>query len=79
MDKIRNLDRDRNLIRAAIRRELERRGWSVTRLAEDPALAGRVSRAMVHEYLSGRHDLSTERASVLLELLGLAYLRRHIT
>jgi len=60
-----------NRIRSAILSELQRRGWSANRLAEDPALAGRISRAMVHEYLAGRHDLGSERASILLDLLNL--------
>ena len=62
---------DANRIREAIRSELDRRGWPIVRLAEDPALAGRISREMVFKYLAGRNDLATDRAALLLDLLDL--------
>lgn len=61
-----------NRIRAAILAELDRRDWTIARLAEDPALAGGVSRDMVFKYLAGRNDLATDRAAMLLEILDLS-------
>ena len=56
-------------IKSAIKTELKRRGWSRYRLVKE--LEGKMPPRTVYSYLAGERDLSSERASVLLEALGL--------
>lgn len=56
-------------IKNAIEDELKRRGWSHYRLVKE--LDGKLVDRTVYAYLSGERDLSSERASIILETLGL--------
>ena len=56
-------------IKQAIQNELERKGWSHYRLVKE--LEGKMPARTIYAYLSGERDLSSERASVILETLGL--------
>jgi len=56
-------------IRQAILAELRRRQINPNQLAE--LVAGRVHRSHVYDFLAGRKDLSTTKASHLIRALGL--------
>ena len=56
-------------IKKAIEDELKRRGWSRYRLAKE--LEKKMPARTVYAYLSGERDLSSERASIILNALGL--------
>ena len=56
-------------IKQAIQQELNRRGWSQYRLVKE--LDGKLAARTVYGYLSGERDLTTERASIILDALGL--------
>jgi len=56
-------------VRESIQKELKRRGWSRYRLVKE--LAGAVPATTVYEYLAGKMDLGSERASIILKALGL--------
>ncbi|OHB60449.1 MAG: hypothetical protein A2167_09245 [Planctomycetes bacterium RBG_13_46_10] len=56
-------------IKQAIENELERRGWSHYRLVKE--LEGKLHARTVYAYLSGKRDLGSKRASIILETLGL--------
>jgi len=59
----------KSAIRQAILAELRRRGINPNQLAG--LVAGRVHRSHVYDFLAGRKDLSTARASHLIHALGL--------
>ena len=61
-------------IREIIRQELQRRGWSYYRLAKE--LKGKMPARTVYAYLGGDCDLVSERASIILEALGLTITAR---
>lgn len=56
-------------IKQAIEKELVRRKWSRYRLVKE--LEQRIPARTVYAYLAGKRDLTSERASVILEALGL--------
>ena len=56
-------------IREIINTEIERRGWSRYRLVQE--IGDRIPERTVYNYMSGRCDLSSDRASIILEVLGL--------
>ena len=43
----------------------------LSRAAVARMVEGQITRDMVYKYLNGTHDLSTDRASILMDLLGL--------
>ena len=55
-------------IREAIQEQAEATGLSLRKLAE---LAGGVGKSQLAEYLSGKGDITTERADRLLAALGI--------
>lgn len=59
----------KSAIRQAILRELRRSDINPNQLAE--LVAGRVHRSHVYDFLAGRKDLSTVKASHLIHALGL--------
>ena len=56
-------------IREAIQEELQWRGWSHYRLTKE--LEGKMPARTVYAYIGGDCDLVSERASIILETLGL--------
>lgn len=60
-------------IRRAIIEELERRNMSTNALAL--LVAGKVHRSHVYDFVSGRKELTTEKANALLGALGLEIVR----
>ena len=56
-------------IRQAILKELKRRGWSKYRLVKE--LKGTVPEATVYEYLGEKSDIGSDKASIILQALGL--------
>ena len=56
-------------IKKAIEDELKHRGWSHYRLVKE--VEGKLVARTVYAYLSGEQDLSSERASIILNALGL--------
>lgn len=61
-------------IKQAIQKELIRRGWSHYRLAKE--VGGKLPARTVYAYLSGERDLSSNRASIILQALGLQIKRK---
>lgn len=57
------------MIRQAIQKELKRRGWSRYRLIKE--LKGAIPPTTVYEYLRGKSELGSDRASIILRALGL--------
>lgn len=60
-------------IKKAIMSELKRRGWSRYRLVKE--LEGKMPPRTVYSFLAGVQDLTTERASIILKVLGLKITR----
>jgi len=60
-----------NLIRQKILTALEKRGMTINALGIAMHEKKLMSREMVHKYLSGKNDISTARASVLMRYLDL--------
>ncbi len=56
-------------IRQAVVAELKRQGINSNQLAA--MVAARIHRSHVYDFVAGRKDLSTEKASHLLHVLGL--------
>ncbi len=56
-------------IKQAIQKELKRRGWSRYRLIKE--LKGAIPATTVYEYLGGKSELGSDRASIILQTLGL--------
>jgi ribosome-binding protein aMBF1 (putative translation factor) len=61
-------------IRETIQAELKRRGWSRYQLAR--TLKEVIPESTLYEYLRGDTDLGTERASIILQALGLQIIRK---
>ena len=61
-------------IRQTIQKELKRKGWSYYRLVKE--LEGKIPARTVYAYLSGERDLTTDRASIILEALSLQIKRK---
>jgi hypothetical protein len=60
-------------IKGAILKELNDRGWSHYRLVQE--VKGKLPARTVYSFLSGERDLATERASILLQALGLQIIK----
>ena len=60
-------------IKKTIMSELKRRGWSRYRLVKE--LEGKMPARTVYSFLSGEQDLTSERASIILKVLGLKITR----
>lgn len=59
-------------IKKAIENELERKGWTRYRLVKElQKREDKLSARTVYAYFSGERDLTTEKASVILDTLGL--------
>lgn len=56
-------------IKTAIKNELKRRGWTRYRLVKE--LEGKMPARTIYAFLAGEQDLTTERASIILKVLGL--------
>lgn len=56
-------------IKKAIQNELEHRNWTRYRLVKE--LEGKMPARTVYAFLAGEQDLTTERASIILKVLGL--------
>ena len=56
-------------IRETIKKELKRRGWSHYRLVKE--LDGVIPATSIYEYLRGETDIGSDRASIILQALGL--------
>ena len=61
-------------IRETIQNELKRRDWSRYQLAK--TLKKVIPESTIYEYLRGDTDLGTERASIILQALGLHIKRK---
>ena len=57
------------MIRETVQNEICSRGWSVNHAAVE--LADIVSRAHLYDWLHGKHNLSDNKASAILERFGL--------
>jgi len=60
-----------NIIRQKILLELEKRDMTINALGVAMHEQGRMSREMVHKYLSGKNDIASARAADLLRYLKL--------
>ncbi|MHC4069851.1 MAG: hypothetical protein ACYSR8_09810 [Planctomycetota bacterium] len=62
-----------DMIKKAIQAELKQRGWTCYRLSKE--LEGKLPRRTIYAYLSDKgdckRDISAERVSVILKVLGL--------
>ena len=60
-------------IRETIKKELQSRTWSRYRLIKE--LKGVIPENTVYDYLRGQTDLGSEKASIILQALGLQITR----
>jgi hypothetical protein len=56
-------------IREAILKEIKKRGWSRYRLVKE--LKGAIPANTLYDYLRGDTDIGSDRASIILQALGL--------
>ncbi|MBN2457292.1 MAG: helix-turn-helix transcriptional regulator [Sedimentisphaerales bacterium] len=58
-----------DIIKKAILAKMKQRGWTCYRLSKE--LEGKLPQRTVYSYLSGERDISAERVSIILKVLGL--------
>ena len=56
-------------IKKAIQKELKRRNWTRYRLVKE--LEGKMPARTIYAFLAGEQDLTSERVSMILKVLGL--------
>lgn len=75
IDELCNIIMQMDMIKKAILTEMKRRGWTCYRLSQE--LKGKLPQRTVYAYLSdkegsiNKRDISVERASIILKVLGL--------
>ena len=62
---------EQQTIREVINKEREKRGETINALAEQIFAAGIMSRCMVNLWLSGRNNVSDDKASKVMAMLGI--------